>query len=488
MKKIGFYKIIIAGGMLVTAIPSSAQFPRENFLGVFAGPARLGCMHIVTEKTEISGKAAYKIESILKTRMNVLGNEVSQEIKSTVFTNEEFSPIREIVIMSSGGSLTRIEANFNGDKVECELSSGDSVTRKTLDIPYGKKMIGDAMVFGPGGIPEIGAIAEAAFFNPLTLQIETVKIETLRRETVELPGLFSGETLVVKSSTRLGDITTWLDSAGEIVKAQSLMGITMVRESPEKAVSSLEKESNSKEDFAEMTSVNPNRDIPDPRNLKYLKIRLSNLPSANFAITDGRQKVVAKPQEDGYFYADIEINARPFPLKKSVSLPIKDPGLAHYLEESPYINAKDPLIRSLVKEIKGNETKAYETAVKISKWVNANMQSQADIGVVRSAVEVLKSKRGVCRDYAILFTALARAAGIPTRLAAGLVYMNGAFYYHVWAESFVGSWFAFDPTIGGDFVDATHVKLTQGETDSLFDMAKVIGGLKAEIKGFSHGK
>jgi hypothetical protein len=109
------------------------------------------------------------------------------------------------------------------------------------------------------------------------------------------------------------------------------------------------------------------------------------------------------------------------------------------------------------------------------------MVPRADSGVPRSAVDILNKPSGVCRDYAILYTALARAAGIPTRLVAGLVYMNGSFYYHAWAESFVGEWVPFDATLSTDFVDATHIKLTEGHATSMFVMAQIIGKLKAEV-------
>ena len=55
------------------------------------------------------------------------------------------------------------------------------------------------------------------------------------------------------------------------------------------------------------------------------------------------------------------------------------------------------------------------------------MQSRADIGITRSASDVLQSMVGVCRDYGILFAGLARGAGIPTRIAAGVLYVKRRF-------------------------------------------------------------
>src|SRR5947209_1869987 len=82
-------------------------------------------------------------------------------------------------------------------------------------------------------------------------------------------------------------------------------------------------------------------------------------------------------------------------------------------------------------------------------------------------------RRRVCLDYATLYAALARAAGVPTRLCAGIVYAQGKFYYHAWAESYVGQWVAFDPTLYDPeqpvaYVDATHIKFAQGDVTGMF--------------------
>jgi transglutaminase-like putative cysteine protease len=80
-----------------------------------------------------------------------------------------------------------------------------------------------------------------------------------------------------------------------------------------------------------------------------------------------------------------------------------------------------------------------------------------------------------------LFTALARAANIPTRIVNGLVYSAEyeGFLYHAWPEVYVGEWRALDPTFGQDRVDATHIKLTEGTSEGLFRLMEFVG--KVEI-------
>lgn len=481
-------RVVPLMALVVIALPALAQFPRETYLGVFAGPTRIGYMYIKTDKADHDGKPGYHIETTLKTKMNLLGTEMVQDIGAVIDTDENSRPIRETFTMASGGSVTKIEAQCFPDKIECKLQSGDSITTKTLIIPEGTQLIGDAMLAMSGKPIEVGQKFRAAYFNPLLLSIDKLEVEVLRKERVELDSVFSGDTFVVRSGSPLGDITTWQEANGDVVKAETLMSVKIVRETREQSLSAFERQAPKPPDFAVLTSVKADKDIPNPRNVMELNVRLLGFPNNASAISDNRQRATPVSEADGKSAVDYEIRVKGFDARKSIKIPVKMPGLAHLLEESPYIQTTDQGIKAKAREIAGGEVKAYIAAGKISRWVKANMRSQTDIGVVRSASEVLKSKRGVCRDYAILYTSLARAAGIPTRLASGLVYLDGGFYYHVWAESFVGEWVAFDPTMEGELVDATHIKLAQGEATAMFEMAKVIGNLRAEIKGFKDGK
>ena len=51
----------------------------------------------------------------------------------------------------------------------------------------------------------------------------------------------------------------------------------------------------------------------------------------------------------------------------------------------------------------------------------------------------------------------ARSA-LPARIAAGLAYVDGKFYYHAWPEVLLGDWVAVDPTFGQFPADAAHLR------------------------------
>jgi transglutaminase-like putative cysteine protease len=96
-------------------------------------------------------------------------------------------------------------------------------------------------------------------------------------------------------------------------------------------------------------------------------------------------------------------------------------------------------------------------------------------------VEVLKQKVGDCNEHTVLYTALARAAGVPTRMAAGIVYLKNGFYYHAWPEVWLGDWVAVDPTFNQFPADATHIRFVTGELSRQVEIMRLVGKLKVEV-------
>jgi transglutaminase-like putative cysteine protease len=101
----------------------------------------------------------------------------------------------------------------------------------------------------------------------------------------------------------------------------------------------------------------------------------------------------------------------------------------------------------------------------------------------QSVLETLKTRNGNCQTHARLYTALARAAGIPTRFVSGLIYSKGqGFVYHSWAESYLNGWVAVDPTFGEFPAGITHIKLVTGDSpDDMGVLAGLIGRLQAKV-------
>lgn len=157
------------------------------------------------------------------------------------------------------------------------------------------------------------------------------------------------------------------------------------------------------------------------------------------------------------------------------------------LEPEPLVQTDHPEVRRVSKEIVGDLVSPWEKAVAIYHWMADNIQTEFRI-TLPSAVEVLESRKGDCNEQSTLFAALARAAGVPTKICTGLVYQNDGFYYHAWNEVLVSVspevWIPIDPALKQIQVDATHIKFGEGGLSEQSYLTGMIGRIRARIVEF----
>jgi len=135
-----------------------------------------------------------------------------------------------------------------------------------------------------------------------------------------------------------------------------------------------------------------------------------------------------------------------------------------YTQPAQYIESDNPEIIAKAREIAGGETNPYLVAAKIRSFVIQHMTY--DMAAVtpwnpktEGALFALRSGKGVCRHFSALFTALARADGIPTadiwgswpgpRGSSGSMVDDGS-NKHNWVHFFIPNygWIPADPTAG----------------------------------------
>jgi len=468
----------IIAAMLIT-IParlSAYKIPYESWMGAFVGESKVGYLSLKIDPAEFDGVKGYKIASAMHTRLTVLVVELKQEVTTVILADADYNPIYEEFAMSSGGKTTTVTAKFTKAVVECVVSAGSGSSKKSIPIPAGVSLVGDAMFATLDKVPEVGKEYDMHYFNPLTLAIEDLKVKAERREKITVGGK-DYDTFVLNNITPMGTMTVWQEPTGEVVKVEAMMGISMVRQSKAEAMEGL---GGTVEDFAVRTRVKTDKPIKSPREAKSLEVVLVGLDDPKMAITDSRQKASKVKGKPGS--VRFRVTAGKFDGRRSVALPVKKTGFDEYLAPTPYVDSDEAQVREQAEKAAGDAKKAYSACSKIREWIYSSLKVRADIGITRSASDVLESKVGVCRDYATLFAAMARACGVPSKVVSGVVYLNDGFYYHAWVECWVGEWVPFDATMPTDFVDATHIKLAEGDATTMFTLAKVIGNLKAEVR------
>ena len=160
-----------------------------------------------------------------------------------------------------------------------------------------------------------------------------------------------------------------------------------------------------------------------------------------------------------------------------------DAGGARYLQPSVTVQSNDPSILRTARQIVAGAASPSEQVARLIRWMQDNVE-KTPLDVF-SALDVLETRKAECQGHAYLYTAFARALGIPTRIVNGIAYSQdyGGFLYHSWTESFLdGNWVAVDPTFSQIVADATHVKLIEGESlADLLPLLDWVGKLKIRV-------
>jgi hypothetical protein len=160
-----------------------------------------------------------------------------------------------------------------------------------------------------------------------------------------------------------------------------------------------------------------------------------------------------------------------------------------YTKATAALQSDHEVIRDLAKKIIGDETDAVKKAGLLAKWVYKNLRGSYAANA-DNALAVLDNKAGDCTEHALLFVALARAAGLPAREVGGLGFVPGKkplFGWHAWAEIHDGSqWVTVDPTWDELYVDATHIKFSEGSGDMAW--VNVAGKIKMKVVSFETRK
>ncbi|HYU30211.1 MAG TPA: transglutaminase family protein [Gemmatimonadales bacterium] len=163
-------------------------------------------------------------------------------------------------------------------------------------------------------------------------------------------------------------------------------------------------------------------------------------------------------------------------------LPSRDTALARWLAPEPLIQSHDPRIAAQARRVIERERAPARVAELLTHWVHRTLRRAIPPpGSVPSAVKVLETARGDCNDATTLFVALARSTGLPARTVGGLIYLNGRFYYHAWAEVYLNDWIAVDPTFDQFPADAAHIPIATGGLARQIELVPLVGRLKLEV-------
>ena len=309
-------------------------------------------------------------------------------------------------------------------------------------------------------------------FDPATLSNAPVVLHVGEREVVRLG---SGRLPAFRVDMEFAGVetTSWVTDTGEVVREESPLGILTLREPADRATI-MAVPGRVQTDLLQAAAVVPvmTQRIDDPRDVRRLRVRLEGADLSGSELDGVGQTIEGDV---------IEITRPEIP----VSGP-PDPHAARYLAAEPLIESDDPTIRAEAERAAGAVVGASARAEALTRYGNGLLDKKPTVGFP-SAREVLRTKIGDCNEHTALYVAMARALGIPARVAVGLVYMRGAFYYHAWPEVYLEQgegqalWLPVDPTLNQFPADGTHVRLARGGLEQQMTILPLIGRLRMTV-------
>jgi hypothetical protein len=378
--------------------------------------------------------------------------------------------------------------------LDVSITSGGKPEKTTVAMDSTFVMdAGLPMRLAASGQLVVGRQLVVRIFDPSTLSARDATINVVANDTIIVPdsSVFDAKTNLyrqVRADTirtwkleqRMGGIavTSWVDEDGRVVRATSALGFTMERTDFDLARQEWKKsvaDGKLEEGYGSIingTAIQSNLDLGEIGTTNELKVRLLNVDLKGFDLHGGRQRLHGDTLD-----VQREVLAQHVP---SYTLPSANRMLAPQLAAEPLIQSNDTAIIATARMIAGDSKDPQVVAKKLNDWVYANLKKEITLSVP-SALQVLAARKGDCNEHTVLYVALARALGLPTRTATGLVYVRGSFYYHAWPEVWVDRWMAVDPTLGQFPADASHIRFIVGDLARQLELIRLVGRLRLDV-------
>lgn len=433
----------------------------EEWFGIYQQGRKIGHARTLIQ---MEGDA-YHISEESDLDLLVLGK--VQRVKTVInsYTTRNFLLKYFDFSLDSDASRMQIKGAVVGKYLVLDIITAGQTRKERIvlnDPPYLSPNIKPALIL-LGLAP--GKRYRFSVFNPATMSSEDAFI-TVEAEEFMKVGDEHKPVYRLRETFQGMEAVSWISADGETIKEESPLGYMLLKETMTEAKK--RDTAGPTVDIINLTMIQTSP-IDSSAQVTSLKARLSGVSAAGFDLDGGGQS-----------FAENIIEIKTTYPPQTYRLPYPGGEQKQYLQATSLIQSDDPAIQRQAAQILGREKDADTAARMLTTWVYDALLKQPVVSIP-SAVEVLKQRVGDCNEHTTLFTALARAAGLPARMAAGIVYMKNGFYYHAWPEVWLGAWIAVDPTLNQFPADATHIRFVVGDLGRQADILRLVGKLKVDI-------
>jgi len=484
------YRVQFYNGTFSTTVDKESLRHKElkagdTWMNIIQNFKKIGYTHRSLENIS----TGYKIHEETVMKINTMGITQKIHVQSNSTTDIDFAVQTfnfEIASGSFNFSLTgEIKGNIlyieSSDKIEQHEKTADTQKekrRKPMEIPLENRPHLTSGIMQATVAAGLKPDQEMVLFvfDPSTLGQAPATIKMEGSEEIGVNGkkiTAQKVSLFFKGAKQFA----WLDENGEVVKEKGLLGITLIKTDRNGAVDGTSLEAS--DDLTSLVSVKSNKLIDKPESLTQLTIRVSNLDNMNIDLNMGRQTL--KEHHKGSSNGVLTIE------KESLKgLPQKlDPKMidsidSRFRTSDAFVQSNDHRIRSFAFKAISESDTSLEKVKKLVGWIQQNIQRHPVISLP-NALSTLENRMGDCNEHAALLAAFCRAIGIPAKIEAGMVYLNGSFYYHAWNSVFIGRWITVDALFNQIPADVPYISFSSGINEMQLDIAGVIGRVQIEV-------
>ena len=437
------------------------QAEREDYQGIYFQDRRIG--YAVTTYSPHKDRTQ-TLEQRARMNLNVAGSINSIDLRLKALLGPD-GRLREFAFFfHSPFYRMQADGRVNGKRVTYNLSTGSAAIHDSLELSAPPMLSTSRQAFLLQRDLKEGQKFKIPSFDPLTLTGQDAVIEYRGRDRVLIHGRVQNLHHFVEmfSGAR---VNSWLDDTGEVIKEESPAGFVFLKEPKFKALAG-------KAETPELLSAVSARltgTMPRFDTLKQMRYRLQFPDDGSFQLNSGRQQYA-----DGLLTINRESLSDVTTETPSGNTDTSD------LAATAYVQSDNPKIRKVADDVVGGRAGSLDRVRALAEYVNTHLEKRPVLGLP-DALTVLNSGKGDCNEHAVLFAALARAAGIPCRIVAGVVFFKEAFYYHAWNEVRLnGRWISIDATTNQLPADLSHIKFIEGGIKEQMRIGALLGQLSVE--------
>jgi hypothetical protein len=465
--RIDFFQRFLDAPKSLAAGEAPYARPRESWMNIFQNQRRIGFSHTRL----VPNAEGYELKEDVVMRINTMGMVQEIRLRTQAGLRSDLSLERFKFDLSSGRFQFTAEGKPAGGVLSIHTETAGH--RRHVEVPVKSKVYLAATLLDrlQGESLKPGDRYTFEVFDPASMALAAVQAEVIGRETIHLTEESVPATRISMGLRGMTQ-TAWISDSGELLRERGLLGLRLEKTTAAEALR--DRGAAASEDLAQAAAVIPNREIKAPQALETLRVRIGGIRTDGLQLKGGRQS-----------FSDGVLSVRREDLTELAAQAAEPPLSAlerAYLKPEALIQSDHERIRSLVRSILGETPPATSLAKcrLLMDWIQRHIEKRPVLSMP-DALATLENRMGDCNEHAMLFAAMARAAGIPARVEAGLVYLKGRFYYHAWNLLFLGRWVTADALFGQLPADATHLRLVTGSLQQQVDLAGVVGNITLEI-------